>query len=203
MFKILENVYGFVKLNIYMLMSNMNRKILLLGGTGYLGTILYNKYKSAFSWFIFGKSQYNAEQLSCNKQLIDFIIANKIDIIIDFTRNNKKQLLSFFMLIKKIPTSCIYVHISTYNLVDSTTCIFEKEYLTVKQKIETAIRHNIDYAIRIPWVLSSLTMVDTIDICTNYFYTCTPDIFANQLIDIITNKQPGIYCIDANKYYFK
>jgi len=33
----------------------MNKKILLLGGTGFLGTILHSKYKTNFNWFIFGK----------------------------------------------------------------------------------------------------------------------------------------------------
>jgi len=82
------------------------------------------------------------------------------------------------MLIKKLPTKCTYVHISTYNLIDTTTCIFEKEYLYVKSKIESMLRHGIDYAIRIPWVLNAPNTANTKDICTNYFYTCTPDKFA-------------------------
>lgn len=182
-----------------MLMKN----ILILGGTGFLGSILYNKFKTQYIIYRFGQIEYNAEHIQDNKQLLKYININNIDTVIDFTRNTKKHFMSFFMLIKKLPLTCTYVHISTYNLIDPNISNNEEEYLKIKLKIEKSIRYNIDYTIRVPWILKDPAKADISDICKKYFYTCSPNSFADQLFNILCNKKPGLYYLNAIKYIFQ
>ena len=169
---------------------------LVLGGTGFLGSIIKSKYPTFIFW---GRKEYTVET-SNNEDLIDFIKQNNITHIIDFTKNKKHHILPFVNFIRKLPNDVIYVNISTYGVMFNNMFLYEEEYYSTKKIVEKSIRPQ-DYNIRVPMVLESDDKLVIFNgVCTEYMYTLNPNEFLFHLMNIL-NYEPGTYVMPSRVVY--
>lgn len=188
----------------------LNDRILLLGGTGFIGKALHqylisNSFKHVVQ---FNHIQYDASVLLCNAQLLNYIQSNNITTIVDFTRTKMSHILSQKLLLSKLSTNVIYVNISSYVVNHTNMFLDSYEYIQAKIQAEKNIRKT-DYNIRLPRVITTidqqllLNLKADKDINCNYIYINYIDDIVKNIVDILKNNKPGTYCADSIKLFFK
>lgn len=180
--------------------------ILLLGGTGFLGSNFANYIKLQqynISVYQLNSNQFNSNKINNINYLLQFICKNNINIIVDFTRNTYKQLLTFYFLMNKISITCKYVNISSYCVIYKNI-IRNSEYINTKLKIEQYKRKN-NYSIRLPIIINNfneLTKLNNdVDIIQNYYFVQTIDVCNIFLYRVIFKCLPNIYNMPAIKIF--
>lgn len=179
------------------------KNILIIGGTGYLGSALVKFNANNYNYYIYAlnSTQLNTNNFESNKAILRYIETNNIDIIIDFARNTKRQLNTFLLLIGKLPMNCKYVHISTYGIMYNKFYVDDIEYIYVKRTIEEKLR-DVDLSIRLPKIITSSKTLrtDLGNISTNYIYVNFINNFAAYVFDLLNNNTTGLRIMPSIKY---
>ena len=185
-------------------MQKSNTKFLILGGTGYIGSIIKQHITDAIC---FNSTQYNSNYIQCNYSLVNFIFKNNITHIIDLTINTTKQLITFYMLMRILPKKITYITLSSYSLIDPYIYGNDKDNIIdtfVSNNINIYLKKNVKkyYSFITPQITNdnNVIITDINALKTNYTYYCVKDTFVNFIFYTIFNCQYGIYTIPAIKF---
>lgn len=175
--------------------------ILLVGGTGSLGNALqkYNQFQN-IKLYAINTHQIDTNNVASNITILKIINQQNINCIIDFARNNKKQLVNALLLFKQLPDNIRYIHISTYGIEYPNVYPNEAEYNFVKYILEKNLRA-IDCAIRLPIIVDKNEDIIWDDIATDYTYIASFNDFTYFLFNVILNNICGKLKLQAKKVF--
>lgn len=172
-------------------------KLLVLGGTGFLGTSLKKKYPEHIYW---GTKNYIVEQTNPSI-VLEYVYSNNITHIIDFTKNKHSHIIPAMKLINGLSENTIYVHISTYGVMFDNMFFNEEEYYSTKRIIEQSIRP-MDYSIRVPMILETQDKELIFKgVRTEYMYSLLPEEFVYHLMYILENSSSGLHIMQSRVIY--
>lgn len=182
----------------------MHEKTIILGGSGYIGSIL-KAYDNSI--ICFNSKDYNSNHISDNIKILNYINSNDIKRVIDLTRNNKLQLISFYFLQSQLSQKITYITLTSFSLIDNNIYGNDKNNiidLNISMKINQYLSKYRQkfYSFITPQITDTNNVIvkDAYALKSNYTYYCMKDIFTAFIFNVINTKPYGIYQIPAKKF---